>query len=38
MAGGLFAVSRKFFFEVGAYDDGMIGWGGENLVCKFYTI
>ena len=25
------AVDRKFFFELGAFDDGMLIWGGENL-------
>lgn len=35
MAGGLFGVNRKFFFDIGAYDDGMIGWGGENLELSF---
>ena len=35
MAGGLFGVNRKFFFDVGAYDAGMIGWGGENLELSF---
>jgi hypothetical protein len=24
MAGGLFAVERKYFFEIGAYDDQVI--------------
>lgn len=31
MAGGLFAMDRKYFFEVGAYDMGMETWGGENI-------
>jgi polypeptide N-acetylgalactosaminyltransferase len=31
MCGGLFASDRKFFFEIGGYDDGMEVWGGENL-------
>uniref|UniRef100_A0A7S4IHY9 Glycosyltransferase 2-like domain-containing protein n=1 Tax=Odontella aurita TaxID=265563 RepID=A0A7S4IHY9_9STRA len=31
MSGGLLAMSRKWFFEVGGYDRSMHGWGGENL-------
>lgn len=31
MSGGLLAISRKWFFEIGGYDSTMKGWGGENL-------
>jgi hypothetical protein len=25
------AMNRTFFQEIGAYDDGMLLWGGENI-------
>lgn len=31
MVGAAFAVYRKYFLEIGAYDEGMDVWGGENL-------
>ena len=29
------AINRKYFFEIGAYDEGMLIWGGENLEISF---
>ncbi|KAB1276354.1 Inactive polypeptide N-acetylgalactosaminyltransferase-like protein 5 [Camelus dromedarius] len=31
MAGGIFAINRHYFYELGQYDKGMNLWGGENM-------
>ena len=35
MSGGIFAIGRNYFWDIGGYDLGMTGWGGENLEMSF---
>ena len=35
ISGGLLAVNREFFLKIGAWDNGMDVWGGDNVELSF---
>lgn len=38
MIGCAFSIDNEFFFEIGAYDEGMKIWGSENMEMSLRVI